>query len=101
MAAPRPHNWDGLRLRWLLLWAWCMLLAFLLFLARTGARRKAAVLTNLAAALLFSLALAACGGGGSSSPVPGTGTPAGTYSLTVTATAQSLSHSIQIALQVN
>jgi hypothetical protein len=97
LGVPWRPDWKGPRFFWFL----CVLLALIEFFLQSGTRRKAAVLTNLAAALVFSLVLAACGGGGGGpSPAPGMGTPAGTYTLTVTATAQSLSHSIQVTLQV-
>jgi len=97
LGVPRRPDWKGPRYFWFL----CVLLALIDFFLQSGTRRKAVVWTNLAAALVFSLVLAACGGGGGGpSPAPGMGTPAGTYTLTVTAAAQSLSHSIQVTLQV-
>jgi hypothetical protein len=69
-----------------------------------GGRRAAFV--SLVALLLLMVAMAACGGSGGGSPAPQSnpGTPLGTCTLTVTGTCGSgsttLSHSVNLTLQV-
>ena len=73
-----------------------------------GAERSRAVLATFTVLSLVVLAMAACGGGGGGSgplsPPSISGTPPGTYTLTVTATCSScsasLSHSVNLALEV-
>jgi hypothetical protein len=71
-----------------------------------GAGRKRAASATFAVLLLVMLAMPACGGGGSGQVTPpnSPGTPPGTYALTVTGTCSlgstSLSHSVNLTLQV-
>jgi hypothetical protein len=93
---------------------WIVALAVLGTLARTtrggvqsGPGRSRAGSVSLVGLLLLMVAVAACGGGGGGGGDPGRrqgGTPSGTYTLTVMGTCTSgsttLSHSVNLTLQV-
>jgi hypothetical protein len=73
--------------------------------AQPRVERSQAGLVAFAALLLVMGAMAACGGGGGGTPPPSNpGTPSGTYTMTVTGTytsgSNSLSHSVDLTLQV-
>ncbi len=93
---------DGSRIRWFVIWLWCMSLGLMFVPVRKRDLRGAAI-RNVVATILLGLAMVACGGGSGGGALPGqnSGTPARTYTLKVTATAQSLSHTTQVTLKVN
>jgi Beta-propeller repeat/HYDIN/CFA65/VesB-like, Ig-like domain len=99
---PPFSDGRGWPVPWVVMWAWCVFLGFMLLSIGVRRRSLTVAIRNVSVTLLACVALTACGGGGGGSAAIGSsnGTPAGTYTLTVTATAQSLSHTRQVTLQV-
>jgi Abnormal spindle-like microcephaly-assoc'd, ASPM-SPD-2-Hydin len=97
-----PDSFRRLPISPIILTAWSLFLALLLAGAALSrrpvhARVKSACFLGLASAAIF---LVACGGGSATTP-PNVGTQKGTYTLVLTAKSGTLSHTMNLTLNVN